>query len=195
MEVDGSLLSSEAKLQGYSSLKPNPKATVDVGVKPRLSTSAVRLFSTFLDPLTFLSHERNCIENLWWASFGSSRGVARLVAEGDSLPMELGAKFGLLEQLRIFAHLLRLGFQGGSDRYARLPSLRVHLFWSHFGVWTARIDPKPGFFSVLWDTGKRSALHILDEGREMFFQLICFFPPIPFIDIFVVNKSFHSFKF
>ena len=37
--------------------------------------------------------------------FGSSHGTARLVDGGGSLALELGAKFGLFEQLRVLAHM------------------------------------------------------------------------------------------
>ena len=58
---------------------------------------------------------------------GSSSRSARLVGGGDSLPVELGARFGLLEQLRVLAHLAasskrvgpqRLGLQSVLSRYA-----------------------------------------------------------------------------
>ena len=53
--------------------------------------------------------------------------TARLVGGGGSLPVELGARFGLLEQLRVLAHLAarskcigpqRLGLQSVHGRYA-----------------------------------------------------------------------------
>ena len=70
-------------------------------------------------------------ETILWASggfcFGSSGEAAWLVAGGDSLPMDLGAKLELLEQLRVLAHLAacpecvgppQLGLQSVSDRHA-----------------------------------------------------------------------------
>ena len=64
--------------------------------------------------------------------FGSSRGAAWLVVGGGSLSMEWGTRFGLLEQLQVFVHLVaflecvspcRLGFHSGLGRHARLPPL------------------------------------------------------------------------
>ena len=45
--------------------------------------------------------------------FGSSRGLARLVDEGSSLSLELGARFGLLEQFRVLGLLA-----AGMERFA-----------------------------------------------------------------------------
>ena len=111
-------------------------------------------------------------ETISWACgglrFGSSGEAARLVARGDSLPVELGARLELLEQLRVLAHLparpecvgpQRLGLQSLLGRHAWLPTCcdsgleettlhafyyceRVRPFWNHIGEWTARISPK-----------------------------------------------------
>ena len=102
---------------------------------------------------------------------GSSRGVAWLVAGGGLLSMELGTRFGLLEQLRVLAHLATgpecispcwLSFQGGLDCLRWINGLketalqafyyseRVHQFWSQVRECIARIDPKQ---LVLLDIG------------------------------------------
>ena len=65
--------------------------------------------------------------------FESSSKAARLVAEGDSLSVEFGARLELLEQLRVLALLAAcsecvgpqpLGLQSVLGRHARLPPLR-----------------------------------------------------------------------
>ena len=72
-------------------------------------------------------------ELYWELVEGTARGATRLVAGWDSLPIELGARFGLLEQPWVLAYLAArservtirwLGFQGGLSRYAPLCSLQ-----------------------------------------------------------------------
>ena len=59
-------------------------------------------------------------------------GSARLVDGGGSLALELGARYGFLEQFRVLAHLAActervapfwLELQSGPSRHARLSSL------------------------------------------------------------------------
>ena len=68
--------------------------------------------------------------------FGPSQRATWLDDRGDLVPLELGARFGLLEQVRVLAHLVastecvapfRLEFQSGPGRHARLFSLRQWL--------------------------------------------------------------------
>ena len=113
-------------------------------------------------------------ETISWASgglrFGSSGEVAQRVAGGDSLPMELGARLELLEQLRVLTYLVarpecvgpqRLGLQSVLGRHAWLPPLQqcsrrnsfAHLqLWAGMAVleWRACISPKQ---LVLLDVG------------------------------------------
>ena len=48
--------------------------------------------------------------------FGSSGGTARLVGGGDSFLVELGARLGRLEQLRVLAHLAACSERVGPQR-------------------------------------------------------------------------------
>ena len=49
----------------FLDLSPTPKLKVNVSfrAKHRLFANSVRPYATFLGPVTFLGHERNCIEN------------------------------------------------------------------------------------------------------------------------------------
>ena len=69
--------------------------------------------------------------------FGSTRGAAQFVEGGYLPPVELGARFELLKQLRVLDHLAarpecftprRLDFQGGLGKLARF-----HLQWQMIG--------------------------------------------------------------
>ena len=98
---------------------------------------------------------------------GSSGGVAQLVDGRDSLPIELGARFKLLEQFRVLAHMATcpdvLAFNDWAFRACLIDMLdcphcdsglektalhafynceQVWPFWSHIEEWTARIIPK-----------------------------------------------------
>ena len=111
---------------------PKPKAVVGQGVKHRISQSTLRPFIVFLGSATFSISKETVWEITGGFRFGSARGATRLVA-GDSLPMELGARFGLLEQFRVFDHQaallegltpFRLDFQRRAGWYAWLSPLR-----------------------------------------------------------------------
>ena len=106
------------------------KIIVSLGVKHRSPASAVRPSVTFMVPV---SSKGNVSRISGGFRFGSSRGAARLIAGGDLLSMELGARLELLEQLRVLTHLTiypervslqRLGSQSMLGRHARLSLLR-----------------------------------------------------------------------
>ena len=115
--------------------------------------------------------------------------AARLVGGGDQLPLELGARIELLEQLRVFAHLrlarnslplLGLNFRASlvdvPDCACSSSSLeeiaehafyyceQVDPFWDHVRKWTARIEAKqlvPLDVGYLVDNVLRSAVSCL----------------------------------
>ena len=106
------------------------EVVVSLGVKHRSPASAVRPSVTFMVPL---SAKGNVSRISGGFRFGSSRGATRLIAGGDLLSMELGARLELLEHLRVLTHLTtypervslqRLGSQSMLGRHARLSSLR-----------------------------------------------------------------------
>ena len=80
----------------------------------------------------------------FWLRFAPSHGAAQLDGGGDPLPVELGARFRLLEHL-VLAHLaacmehfapFRLELQSRPDRHARLSSFRQ---WLRGNSW-ARLE-------------------------------------------------------
>ena len=75
------------------------------GVKHRLSENAVRPFTTFLGPVIFSVSKGTVLGSSGALRYGSSRGSVRLVDGGSSLALELVARFGILEQLRVLTHL------------------------------------------------------------------------------------------
>ena len=95
--------------------------------------------------------------------------LAQLVDGGGSLTFELGARFGLLEQLQVLAHMTACTEYVALSRFKLKSELdclccdsdleetaehayfeRVRLFWNRVGEWTARIETKQ---LVLLDVG------------------------------------------
>ena len=85
------------------SLTPKPQAAVSLMVTRCLPASAEWLFINFLGPFSISKGNVSGVSDRF--RFGSSRRATRLVAGGNSLSMQLGAKFGLLEQLRVLVYL------------------------------------------------------------------------------------------
>ena len=89
--------------------------------------------STFWVQWPFTASERTILGTSGGLRFGPSQWAARLNGGGGPLPLELGARFGLLEQFRVLAHLAAC-----TEHVARS------------GITLVRIEPKQ---FVLFDVG------------------------------------------
>ena len=110
---------------------PKLKAKVSRGAKHYLSANAVSLFATFLGPVTF-SVSKETIRNLSWAPLRILSQIGSAGRWRKFVRIGLGARFGVLKQLRVLAHLVActerfapLWFElnSGFGRHARLSSL------------------------------------------------------------------------
>ena len=113
----------------------DPSATLGCGSGPTSNWSEGS--GQIRCPDVYLASEEVALERTISGTRGGlrcrpSQRAARLDGGGDLLPLELGARFGLLEQLRVLANLMaftervapsRLEFQRGTGRHVRLPLL------------------------------------------------------------------------
>ena len=129
------------------------KVNVSRVAKDRLSANAVRPFVTFLCPVTFRGLGKK-LRTSRALRLGPIQWAARLDGGESPLPLELGARFGLLKQFRVLAHLVactervahsRLELQSWPGRHVRLCSL---LQWFVRNSWDRLLLP-PVSLSVL----------------------------------------------
>ena len=184
------------KVRRTSSQTQGPKVDVSWWAKHCLSMNAIRPFINFLGSVTFHGLGKTVSGTSGGFHFGPSLRAAWLDGGGCPLPLELGARFWLLEQFRVLAtwrlawnalSILCLDFKAGLADMPACPhcisgleEMAEHAFyycewvcpfWDHIRERMARIERKQ---PVLFDVGYviDNVLPLLQGEKHVVFLVI-----------------------